>query len=287
MKNVILNFIVLNAILMNCANAQFTIPGVSWPEAGIRTDPVVISPPRADIEGDLRNPGRILENARREGENVLAGIEHIRHEAGVQANAPLLAAWLIQSRNNAIQGALPIPPHIRQEFVGFFDEDVLNRARYKVGDAGAVNLGNLAITYGDQSAIVLIDTIVFANARAAQKDLVLWAHELQHVRQYRDWGVHDFAIRYLRSWNGVERDAESVASNFENVYDQKIAHQSSGATNTGPFTPVGTQPPMGTQQTPASICTTPSGFCYMNMAIPRGAPCYCVNQFGQFWGQAQ
>lgn len=272
---------------MNFANAQFTIPGVRWPEAGIRTDPVVIPTPRADIEGDLRNPGRIPGNIGREITNAGAELDRIRLEASAQANAPFLAAWLQQSRNNAIQGALPIPPHIRQEFVGFFDEDVLNRARYKVGDAGAVNLGNLAITYGDQSAIVLIDTIVFANARAAQNDLVLWAHELQHVRQYRDWGVHDFAIRYLRSWNGVERDAEAVASNFENVYNQKIAHQSRSQANNGPFTPVGTQPPMGTQQAPASICTTPSGFCYMNMAIPRGAPCYCVNQFGQFWGQAQ
>jgi hypothetical protein len=198
----------------------------------------------------------------------------LRLEASVETNAPTLAAWLQQSRNDAIGGAAPIPPHIRRQFAGFYDEDVLSRARYKVGDGGAVNLGNLAITYGDQSAIVLVDVIVFANAYDVQNNLVLWAHELKHVQQYRDWGVLDFAKRYLRSWNGVENEAESLASSYEN----RMNSLSAAPSNAGQAM---------VQQTPASVCSTPYESCWMSMATPCGAQCYCPSYSGPVWGQAQ
>jgi hypothetical protein len=73
------------------------------------------------------------------------------------------------------------------------DEDILNRATFKVGDDGTLNLGGLVVQFGDQNedgtirAITLIDVIVFATEGDAA-DLDLWAHELFHVRQYRDWG---------------------------------------------------------------------------------------------------
>jgi len=255
------------------ATAQISIPGVSWPEAGIRTDPVEIPTPKADIEGDLRNPGRIPGNIVREFRNAGAELDRLRREASVETNAPILAAWLQQSRNNAIGGASPIPIHIRQRFTGFYDEDVLSRARYKVGDTGAVNLGNLALTYGDRSAIVLVDVIVFANAYDIQNNLALWAHELRHVQQYRDWGVLDFAKRYLRSWNGVENEAESMASSYQNRTNPPIGPYNGGQ--------------VVIQQTPASICATAYGSCWMSMAIPRGAQCYCASYNGTFWGQAR
>jgi hypothetical protein len=139
-------------------------------------------------------------------------VDRIRLEATVQATAPAFEQWLNASRNTARNGGTsPIPQNIRQQLAGFYDEDLLNRVRYKVGDSGVVNLANLSITYGDAGAVTLIDTVVFSNSQDANFDAALWAHEMKHVQQFRDWGVRDFSIRYLRSWNSVEDDAKSTA----------------------------------------------------------------------------
>lgn len=153
--------------------------------------------------------------------DVLRGIEHAGREGQAQTGAPVLEQWLIASRNTALAGGTsPIPPHIRQQLQGFgsFDNDLLNRVRFKVGDSGVANLANLGITYWHADAITLIDVIVFSDPQGVN-DPGLWAHELQHVKQFRDWGVRDFAIRYLRDpiheRNPVEGEARQVAQAFQ------------------------------------------------------------------------
>ena len=160
-----------------------------------------------------------LSRALRIDIDVLGGIEHTGRETQAQAGAPILQNWLIASRATALAGGTsPIPPHIRQELQGFFDDDLLNRVRFKVGDSGAANLANLGITYWDADAMTLIDVIVFSDPQGVN-DPSLWAHELQHVKQFREWGVRDFAIRYLRDpiheRNPVEGEARQVAQAFQ------------------------------------------------------------------------
>jgi hypothetical protein len=49
--------------------------------------------------------------------------------------------------------------------------------------------------------------VVFRDAQAAAEDPVLWAHELWHVQQYREWGSDGFARRYTRDFQSVEGPA--------------------------------------------------------------------------------
>ena len=236
-----------------------------------------------DPLGDIKNPGRILNNVNRElsntGNNVNrelsntgnninreldnAGreIDRMRLEAQVQATAPILERWLIESRNSAKRGGTsPIPPQIRENLEGFYDEDILNRVSFKVGDSGLANLANLSIRYGDAAAVTLIDVVVFNNNSDAQNNVVLWAHELKHVQQFRDWGVRDFAIRYLRSWRGVEGEANTAEEQFVQWHDENFADEV------------------------ASVCETAYGNCEMGVEISVGDRCYCPSIYGQIAG---
>ncbi|MFC5460727.1 eCIS core domain-containing protein [Massilia niabensis] len=260
-------------------NAQIRIPGIKIPELGIRTDEVNINTPKVDIVGDLQNPGRIVKNLEREFTNAAGAVDRARLEAMVQANAPALEAWLRQSRNSAVSGGVsPMPPHIRQAFTGFYDEDILNRTRYKIGDNGVANLANLSINYGDAAAIVLIDIVVFRSASDAQTNLALWAHELKHVQQFREWGVRDFAIRYLRSWNGVENDANHHRDSYLAWSSNRQFSQPQAMPAVASYI---TQPPV------ATFCQTPYGSCAMGVAISQGSACFCQTWNGQIWGQAR
>src|ERR1043166_705160 len=227
-----------------------------------------------DIPNVPRNVGREIGNVGRE-------IDRARLEAMVQAAAPGFQQWLQASRNTAASGGpFPIPAYIRSQLEGFYSADTLNRARFKVGDGGVFNLANLAITYGNQTAAVtLIDVIVFRNEYDAQNNPVLWAHELRHVEQFRDWGVRDFAIRYLRSGNGVENEAYAKQAEFANRQNQQFA---------GPLPPQAPPPqfgPLGPFGPPAAqVCATPMFACQMVVAFPPGQTCQCMTPSGPIIG---
>ena len=149
------------------------------------------------------------------------GAEQLKNEIINRAGVPALEAWIIRSRNTAIVGSQPIPPQIRQALSGYIEQDVMNRARFKIGDKGILNLAGLTIEYGDRingreiSAVTLIDVIVFRNASDAYNNPSLWAHELTHVKQFRDWGTRDFSILYIRDENSVEYSAYAVGNGYD------------------------------------------------------------------------
>lgn len=252
-----------------------------------------------DPIGDLKNPGRIIDNARRETENVIqelpkipdnirreaenfgSEIDRIRREAMAVASAPALAQWLQTSRDTARGGAQPIPHHIREAMTGFFDQDILNRTAYKIGDGGVINLANLSINYGDARAVTLIDTVVFSDLAGAN-DVFLWAHELAHVLQFRNWGTNDFAIRYLRSWNGVENEATSVANQFAERYRPAPFPQPVPSPQQVPQFPQQVQLPDVTQY--GRMCVTNWGPCPMNLAMPIYSSCFCPSPNGMIPG---
>lgn len=145
--------------------------------------------------------------------------EQIKRETNAETQGPILAAWIQGSRDTAVGTSKPIPRHIRNQLTGYIREDVLNKAKYKVGDNGILNLAGLSIAYGDRifgsdvTAVALIDVIVFRN-NADANDPALWAHELTHVQQFTDWGVLDFGKRYARNAGSVEEYAYAVQNNF-------------------------------------------------------------------------
>ena len=150
------------------------------------------------------------------GGGVIGGLPVIGHaltEAQAQAAGNALEQWIVASRNSAIGGAMPIPSYIRQQLTGYASEDSMNRVLYKIGDNGVANLANVIEKGGPTSAVTLIDIIIFRGPSEAN-DPSLWAHELTHVDQYREWGVHSFAIQYARDFNSVENPAYAKGNGY-------------------------------------------------------------------------
>jgi hypothetical protein len=121
--------------------------------------------------------------------------------------APVLAEWIVQSRNAALaQGVEQIPSSVREMLAGYVPDEVLERVRWRAGGS-AFTLQQGAFMLDEAPAITLDDVIVFADRDAALHDPKLWAHEIKHVMQYARWGVDDFAVRYLRDYQAVEKEA--------------------------------------------------------------------------------
>lgn len=133
-------------------------------------------------------------------------------------NVNLLAAagletWLVQAHRSALTGEVrSIPLNIRVQLEPYYDLQVLDSARYKVGAEVELNAANAMLQNPDVNAVTLLDIIVFRHADDAQNNVVLWAHELKHVQQYAQWGVREFATRYTRDYRTVEAPAYAMQS---------------------------------------------------------------------------
>lgn len=122
--------------------------------------------------------------------------------------ATALEGWILRSRESAArEGALPIPAEIRRQLLPFYTAELLDSVRYKVGDTDELSAARNVMQNPDIKAVTLIDIIVFRSAQMAEQDAALWAHELLHVQQYREWGTAGFAARYSRDVNAVEAPA--------------------------------------------------------------------------------
>ncbi|NKJ38734.1 DUF4157 domain-containing protein [Rhizobium sp. SG570] len=202
------------------------------------------------------------------GGDVGRGAEHLKNELKGQIGGPVLAPYIQQSRNDAMNGAMPIPPYVRQRLTGYASEDSMNRARYKIGDNGALNLGHLTMQmgWGDPQAITLIDVIVFRGPSEAN-DIALWAHELVHVDQYRDWGLQGFALRYARNSNEVEAPAYAKGGGYNAwAASHNVYAGSNGGNQFGAF------------------CYTPFGRFGPGPVQPLGAPCFAFGPNGPIRG---
>lgn len=130
-----------------------------------------------------------------------------------QVAAQLLGTRIEQSRDRAlVAGAQPIPLHIRAQLEAYFDLQVLDSVRYRVGDENPANISHALLQNPDVQAITLVDLIVFRDAAAAQDDVALWAHELVHVQQYQTLGVAEFSRRYVRDYTSIESPGYQMQS---------------------------------------------------------------------------
>ena len=122
-----------------------------------------------------------------------------------------LANWLTLSRDSAVaSGVEPIPLHIRAQLEPWYDFQVLDAARYQVGNTQQLDAASAFLQNPDVNAVTLVDVIVFRTAEDARDNVALWAHELKHVQQYQQWGVEEFAARYTRNFDAVEAPAYAI-----------------------------------------------------------------------------
>lgn len=137
---------------------------------------------------------------------VALGSAVVAQQSPYESLAPTLAEWIIEFRDDAIErGAEKAPVEIREALSGFVPAAVLESVRWRVDGTVAVVGQNLFFT-GPVRAVTLDNVILFADAQEAA-DATLWAHELRHVMQYREWGVEGFAARYLDDHRAIEHEA--------------------------------------------------------------------------------
>jgi Domain of unknown function (DUF4157) len=109
----------------------------------------------------------------------------------------LFASWIIGSRNDAVGGGVsPIPNDIRSKLDSLYPASILDNVYYTTDTGSFGTLQWFRDEMGKAGAITLVDVIVFADANRATTDAKLWAHELEHVRQYQQLGVDGFAQVY-------------------------------------------------------------------------------------------
>lgn len=199
-------------------------------------------------------------------------------EPAIHAAALPLQQWIEQSRNSARSSSMAVPPTIRNFLSRHFSSIDLDRARFKVGDNGILNAAaNIMNLNGDVQAVTLDDTIIFRSFQNSN-DPILWAHEMVHVRQFRQWGRRDFSIRYTRDSGAIEREAydfENVARNDWPRFISQMSRQPA---------PPWQAPSAYGHQTPIPVrfCRTPVFICNLPPAlVPMGTPCFCLDAYGR------
>ncbi|MFC4861385.1 eCIS core domain-containing protein [Pseudomonas sp. MAHUQ-62] len=119
-----------------------------------------------------------------------------------------LQQWLVQARADALaSGVEPMPPAIREKLTPYFDAALLEGARYRIGDSSELGAASAMLHDPDIKAVTLVDVILFRDREGALDDVAIWAHELVHAQQYREWGVEGFASRYAEDADSVEQPA--------------------------------------------------------------------------------
>ena len=207
------------------------------------------------------------------GGAVGQGAQHLKNEIQAQVGGVPLEQWIIASHNTAVNGAMPIPPNIRQALTGYASEDSMNRATFKIGDSGVLNLANDLERGGFAAAVTLIDVIVFRGPTEASNPSI-WAHELTHVDQYAQWGVHSFAIQYARDYNSVEAPAYAKGNGYWAWAQQH------GVGPTASNLPLA-YPAPPPQQPFGAFCYTQFGQFGPGAVQPVGAPCMSNGVPGQ------
>lgn len=135
--------------------------------------------------------------------------------AGTQQAVQVLANAIQTSRDQALaEGVAPIPAEIRRQLSGHVPDADLDSVRWRVRGGSDLSLQRTALDHGGATAITLIDIVVFADKGDALANAALWAHELRHVTQYREWGLTEFSRRYLADHTAVEADAAGFAAKW-------------------------------------------------------------------------
>jgi len=145
---------------------------------------------------------------------------NIQAQYGANIISATLESALKRSRDAARVNSHPIPDEVRQSLIPFFAEELLDEVRYSIGDTSPAGLAGFAIRNGNAAAVTLIDTVVFKD-EGYVRNIALWAHELHHVEQYKEWGVAGFSTRYAFSWRDVEAEASTRANDFVAWYKER------------------------------------------------------------------
>jgi Domain of unknown function (DUF4157) len=173
----------------------------------------IAAPPASAQASPIQTGNRMLVSA---ASQITMG----QLQFGANTLAVAFSSALQRSRDAARADSKPIPKEIREALEPFYSDEMLAKVRYSIGDTNPAGVAGFAIRNGNAAAVTLIDTIVFKD-EVYTSNLALWAHELHHVEQYRDWGLEGFANRYIFGWSEVEDAASAKAGEFVAWYKKR------------------------------------------------------------------
>ena len=110
-----------------------------------------------------------------------------------------VAAGIIATHDAVMAGGgRPIPAHLRKTLRRWYPDELLNAVRWiRIQEPILRFLQDANMNFGaDTLAITVMNAVIFRSDDLAN-DGALWAHELYHVQQYRDWGVFGFAKKWV------------------------------------------------------------------------------------------
>lgn len=139
------------------------------------------------------------------------GAAERRKGGDIRGSGAALALAIRLGRLEALRsGTEPLPSKLRRQFKPHFPEAVLEGARWTVAKPGsrlARVLGRWPVKEG---AVTLGNVIVF-KTKSGPANKQLFAHELAHVRQYRELGIAEFARQYAEDPDPIEDEARAKA----------------------------------------------------------------------------
>ena len=148
-------------------------------------------------------------------EEATSGVVHqLTSELGVEVAGPVVAALIRAGIEDAERGELhKLPPDVYRAMSTYFTKETLDKVRWRSGyGSGSIQAASLQL--GNREAMVLDYIIVFKDGAGINKRWLV-AHELAHVVQYSEWGIDDFAKRYVRNFDGVEAAADRMANEWQ------------------------------------------------------------------------
>ncbi|HYE17549.1 MAG TPA: hypothetical protein VEA69_03840 [Tepidisphaeraceae bacterium] len=111
-----------------------------------------------------------------------------------------MAAELQRARDNHWPQAAPIPAEVISALPPALAEVARGARHIAVAEANVLALPTFAIQHFERAtAVAVIDLIFFKRtpSSAGADDLHYWAHEVTHLRQYRDLTLQGFVKRYV------------------------------------------------------------------------------------------
>jgi Domain of unknown function (DUF4157) len=132
----------------------------------------------------------------------------------------LLAAAITTAAEQLRGSAKEVPKLVRLALQRHFPPEILSTAQYTVGKIGITlpEVINGAQSFmGNHAHGVTVDNVIVFSTEPNQTDqsALWWAHELQHVVQYANMGVAEFASRYITACTAIEKEAEDKARDVQ------------------------------------------------------------------------
>lgn len=134
-----------------------------------------------------------------------------------------VATWISSSRNAVLaKGGSRIPDEIRSQLIAWYPAELLDSVRWSTEWNLVQNVPQVLQFTVDKniSAITFMNVVVFREPKGVQ-DVALWAHELYHVQQYSEWGLVDFARKWVDDWS-LTGPVEGPAYDQENRVREAI-----------------------------------------------------------------